>query len=269
MADERASWVPDDVDVTTPSAARAYDAFLGGGHNFEVDRKFAKAAEEVFPGVATACRANRAFLRRAVVYGLQAGVRQFLDIGSGIPTAGNVHEIVHRTDPSSPVVYVDNEPVAAAHSELILADDPHAAIVQADLRSPESVTDHPTTRSLIDFDQPVMVFMLALLHFVPDVNQPERLVRHFRDMLGPGSHLAITHATAAARPEEMRALEKLYATSSNPAVARSPDWIGGLFGDFSMVDPGTVFVPEWQPDGETLANPQDFIFFGGVGRKDT
>jgi SAM-dependent methyltransferase len=267
VTQERANWVPANVDVTKPSAARAYDAYLGGSHNFAVDRQFAKDAEKVFPGVALACRANRAFLRRAVLFGLRAGIRQFLDIGSGIPTVGNVHEVVQEVEPSCPVVYVDNEPVAVAHSELLLQDNDRTGIVAADLRSPESILDHPTTRELLDFDQPIMLLMLALLHFVPDDDEPAELVRHYRDALSPGSHLVITHATGAARPDEMRALEALYATSSNPAVARSPEWITSLFGEFKLVEPGAVFVPEWHADSDTPDNPQDYIFFGGVGAK--
>jgi hypothetical protein len=261
------SWIPKGVDISVPSAARAYDAFLGGAHNFEVDREFASKAEQVFPGVALACRANRAFLRRAVLYALQAGVHQFLDIGSGIPTVGNVHEVVHAVDPTCPVIYVDNEPVAVAHSEILLRDNDKADIVQADLRSPAAVLDHPTTRRLIDFDQPVMMLTLAVLHFIPESGQPDKLVHEYGKNLSSGSHLAITHATAAARPEEMRKLEALYATSSNPAVARTPEWIRGAFGEFELVDPGAVFVPQWRPDGDTPQNPQDFIFFGGVGAK--
>ncbi|GAA0518343.1 hypothetical protein GCM10011581_22740 [Saccharopolyspora subtropica] len=264
---QRLDWVPDNVDITKPSAARAYDAFLGGAHNFEVDRRFARQAEEVFPGVGAACRANRSFLRRAVLFGLKAGIRQFLDLGSGIPTVGNVHEVVHAVDPSASVVYVDNDPVATAHSELILSGNDRAAIVQADLCTPEAVLDHPVTLGLIDFEQPVMVLMLALLHFIPDARQPAEIVRAYRERVCPGSALAITHATAAARPDEMRALEALYATSSNPAVARSPEWITSLFGEFELVEPGAVFVPEWRPDGATPVNPQDHIFFGGVATK--
>jgi hypothetical protein len=265
--EQRQSWIPEDVDISVPSAARAYDAFLGGAHNFEVDRQFARKAEQVFPGVALACRANRAFLRRAVLYALEAVVRQFLDIGSGIPTVGNVHEVVHAVDPSCPVIYVDNEPVAVAHSEILLQDNDYADIVQADLRSPASILDHPTTRRLIDFDQPVMLLMLAVLHFIPDSQRPDELAQEYGKALSSGSHLAITHATAAARPEEMRKLEALYATSSNPAVARSPEWIQGAFGDYELVEPGAIFVPQWRPDGDTPQNPQDFIFFGGVGAK--
>lgn len=265
---ETEAWVPEGVDITRPSAARAYDAFLGGGHNFEVDRQFAASAETVFPGVAEACRANRAFLRRTVGHLVRNGIRQFVDIGSGIPTVGNVHEVAQRADRTCRVVYVDNEPVAVAHSELLLHGNDRAAIVRADIRTPESILAAEATQRLIDFDQPVAVLMLALLHFVPDSADPAGLVASFREKLVPGSHLVISHATAESRPEEMRALEALYATSSNPAVARSTEWIGGLFGDFQMVEPGAVFVPEWRPDEfDAVPHPEHYIFFGGVGRK--
>src|SRR5690606_36932678 len=167
MTEPVESWVPAGVDVTKPSAARAYDAFLGGSHNFEADREFARKAEEVFPGVALSCQANRDFLRRAVLFGLNSGVSQFLDLGSGIPTVGNVHEVAQAVDPQARVVYVDNEPVAVAHSELLLANNDNAIIVRGDVRDPDHLLEESTR--LIDFDEPVMLLMLALLHFIPDV----------------------------------------------------------------------------------------------------
>lgn len=260
-------WVPVGLNLEVPSAARAYDAMLGGAHNFEVDRAFARKAELVFPGVAASCQANRAFLRRVVQYLVKAGVRQFLDIGSGIPTVGNVHEVVQAADPSCRVVYVDNEPVAVAHSELILDGTDNAAIVSADLREMESVLEADETRRLIDFDQPVALLMFAILHFIPDADDPAGLVAGYRDALPPGSYLGVTHATAESRPEEMRALEKLYATSSNPAVARTTEWITSLFGDFTLVDPGAVYAPEWRPDHHEVAHPEHYIFFGGLAKK--
>jgi len=266
MADLPA-WVPADVNLQVPSAARAYDALLGGGHNFAVDREFARKAELVFPGVGASCRANRTFLRRVVQYLVKAGVRQFLDIGSGIPTVGNVHEIVEAIDPSCRVVYVDNEPVAVAHSQLLLKDNDNATIVMADLREPESILAADETRALLDFDQPVALLMFAILHFVPDVDDPAGLVARYRDALPAGSYLGVTHATADSRPEEMRALERLYATSSNPAVARTTGWITNLFGDFTLVDPGAVYAPEWRPEHDEVANPEHYIFFGGLARK--
>jgi SAM-dependent methyltransferase len=262
------NWVPEGVDLTKPSAARAYDALLGGAHNFEVDRQFARSAELVFPGVAEACKANRAFLWRTVKYLVGMGIRQFIDIGSGIPTVGNVHEVAQRAAPDCRVVYVDNEPVAVAHSRLMLNGNDRAAIVQADLRSPETILNDHRTRELLDFNEPIAGLMLALLHFVPDSDDPAALVARFRDACAPGSYLVVSHATPESRPDEMRALENLYRTSSNPAVARSTAWIKGLFGDFEMVEPGAVFVPDWRPDVEQrLVHPEHYIFFGGVARK--
>jgi SAM-dependent methyltransferase len=262
------NWVPERIDLTKPSAARAYDALLGGAHNFEADRAFARKAELVFPGLSEACKANRAFLWRTVKYLVDNGIRQFLDIGSGLPTVGNVHEVAQQAAPDCRVVYVDNEPVVVAHSELMLRYNDRAAIVQADLRSPETVLDDHRTRELLDFDEPIAVLMLALLHFVPDSDDPAALVARYRDAFAPGSYLVVSHATAGSRPEEMRALENLYRTSSNPAVARSTAWIKELFGDFDMVEPGAVFVPEWRPDAEQRkVHPERDIFFGGVARK--
>jgi S-adenosyl methyltransferase len=262
-------WVPPGVNMQVPSAARAYDAMLGGAHNFAADRAFAHKAELVFPGVALSCRANRAFLRRVVLYLVEAGVRQFLDIGSGIPTVGNVHEVVQAVDPGCRVVYVDNEPVAVAHSELLLKDTDNATIVSADLRDPDSVLNADETRRLIDFDQPVALLMFAILHFIPDADDPACLVARYREVLPTGSYLGITHATADSRPEEMSALEKLYATSSNPAVARPTAWITSLFGDFKLVGPGAVYAPEWRPEHDEVANPEHYIFFGGLAQKTT
>jgi hypothetical protein len=266
MADLPA-WVPADVNLRVPSAARAYDALLGGAHNFAVDREFARKAELVFPGVGASCRANRAFLRRVVLHLVDAGVRQFLDLGSGIPTVGNVHEIVQQADPSCRVVYVDNEPVAVAHSQLLLKDNDNATIVMADLREPKSILASEEARKLLDFDQPVALLMFAILHFIPEADDPADLVTRYRDALPPGSYLGVTHATADSRPEEIRALEKLYATSSNPAVARTTDWITSLFGDFTLVEPGAVYAPDWRPEHNAVANPEHYIFFGGLARK--
>ncbi len=261
------AWVPADVNLRVPSAARAYDALLGGGHNFAVDREFARRAEEVFPGVGASCRANRAFLRRVVSHLVDAGVRQFLDIGSGIPTVGNVHEIVQRAEPSCRVVYVDNEPVAVAHSQLLLNGNDNATVVMADLREPESILEADETRRLIDFTQPVALLMFAILHFIPDADDPAGLVDRYRAKLPAGSYLGLTHATADSRPDEMRNLEKLYATSSNPAVARTTGWITSLFGDFPLVAPGAVYAPDWRPEYNSVANPEHYIFFGGLARK--
>ena len=263
------SWVPAEVDVTKPSAARVYDAFLGGGHNFAADREFARRAEQVLPGVTVSSRANRKFLRRVVNYAAGQGIRQFLDIGSGIPTAGNVHEIALQASSDSRVVYVDNEAVAVAHSELMLADVSQAKVIDADLRTPGEVLSHATVREMIDFDQPVLLLMLAVLHFVPEPADLGPLIERYRNKLAPGSMLAISHATGDHRPRaEEEGLVSLYATSTNTAFSRTRKQITALFGDFEMVEPGAVYVPAWRPDdGEAEEHPERYLFFGGVATK--
>ena len=248
-----------------------YDAFLGGGHNFAADREFARRAEQVLPGVTVSSRANRKFLRRVVSYAAEQGIRQFLDIGSGIPTAGNVHEIALQVSPDSRTVYVDNEAVAVAHSELMLADVPQATVIDADLRSPGEVLSHAGVREMIDFDQPVLLLMLAVLHFVPEPADLGPLIERYRNKLAPGSLLAISHATGDHRPKEQEeGLVNLYSKSTNTAFNRSRAQISALFGDFEMVSPGAVYVPEWRPDeGEVEEHPEHFLFFGGVGLKPT
>jgi trans-aconitate methyltransferase len=246
-----------------------YDYFLGGYHNFEVDRKAAERAIAIWPDFPLTLRANRAFLRRAVRYLVARGIGQFLDIGSGIPTAGNVHEIALQASADSRIVYVDNEAVAVAHSELMLADVPQAAVIDADLRSPGEVLNHAKVREMIDFDRPVLLLMLAVLHFVPEPADLGPLIERYRNKLAPGSLLAITHATGDHRPKEQEeGLVNLYATSTNAAFNRSRQQITALFGDFELIEPGAVYVPEWRPDeGEAEEHPERFLFFGGVAEK--
>lgn len=263
------SWVPPEVDPSVPHPARVYDYWLGGASNFAADRALAEQITKLMPGVREACRFNRAFLRRAAIFMLDAGIRQFLDIGSGIPTAGNVHEIALQASQDSRIVYVDNEAVAVAHSELMLADVPQAAVIDVDLRSPGEVFSHAVTREMLDFDRPVLLLMLAVLHFVPEPADLRPLISKYRNKLAPGSMLAISHATGDHRPRtEEEGLVNLYATSTNTALGRSRKQITELFGDFELVDPGAVYVPEWRPDeGEVEEHPERYLFFGGVAVK--
>src|SRR5947208_805756 len=182
---ELSSGVPDDIDVTRPSAARVYDYFLGGAHNFEVDRQLAAQIASLTPNLAQTMRANRSFLRRAVRYLVAQGIEQFLDLGSGIPTTGNVHEVAQAANLRARVVYVDNEPVAVAHSRHLLATNPYATIVDADLRRPSVVMRHHETRRLLDFSRPVAVLMVSVLHFVTDEEDPAGIVAAYRDALAP------------------------------------------------------------------------------------
>lgn len=265
-------WVPPGVDTTVPSPARVYDYWLGGGHNFAPDRALAEKILKIMPGVRDAARLNRAFLRRAALHMAERGVRQFLDIGSGIPTVGNLHEIVRAEAPDCKVVYVDRDPVAVAHSELILAGDRDTAVVQADLRDLDAIFNAGPVRELIDFDQPVGLFMLLVLHFVPDEWDPAAIVGHYRNALAPGSFLALSHASADARPAGMAEAVQTYnvKSSANQAFPRTYDEVLAFFDGFDLVEPGLVGCPSWRPDGEGdfAANPEiNEVPFAGVAVK--
>lgn len=265
---DQASWVPEDVDLTRPSAARTYDFLLGGAHNFASDRDLGRRIIERVPDVRDCAVANRTFLRRAVQYCLDQGVTQFLDIGSGIPTSGNVHEIAQRADPAARVVYVDNEPVAVAHSQSILEGNDRATIIRADLEDIDAVLS-PEALGLLDLDEPVAVMMVALLHFVPDSQRPKEILRSYSERLAPGSLLALSHVTADVYPERTGAIIDLYAESTNPLVQRSRAELEGLMSDFELVSPGVVHVPEWRPDSpeDVGEDPARSLVHGVVGRK--
>ena len=260
----------DDVDTTIASAARAYDYYLGGAHNFAVDRELAQKVLRRVPDMKDMAVANRAFLRRAVHYCVDQGIRQFLDIGSGIPTAGNVHEIAQEAAPESRVVYVDNEPVAVSHSTTILEDNENATVVRGDLEDADSILQHPETRRMLDFDQPVALMMVALFHFVPESAAPRELVRTFHEQLASGSYLCLSHFTGDPYPDAANSLVELYKDSSNPVVARSWQEVADLMADFELVEPGVSYVPEWHPDSpeDVGPDPARSIVYGAVGRKD-
>jgi SAM-dependent methyltransferase len=249
-----------------------YDYWLGGHHNFAPDRALAEQILQIMPGVRDAARQNRSFLRRAALHMVHQGVRQFLDIGSGIPTVGNLHEIVQAKAPDARVVYVDRDPVAVAHSELILADNPNTAVLQADLRDVGAIFGADATRELIDFDQPVGLFMLLVLHFVPDEWDPAAIVGEYRDRLVPGSFLALSHASAEAKPEGMDEAVQTYnvKSSQNQAFPRTHEQVLTFFGGFDLLQPGLVGCPSWRPDGEGdfVANPEiNELPFAGVAVK--
>ncbi|MFI9009569.1 SAM-dependent methyltransferase [Actinosynnema sp. NPDC053489] len=264
---EQASWVPSSVDLDRPSAARMYDYFLGGSHNFAVDREAAKSVERIFPGMSGAARANRSFLRRAVRYLLSQGVDQFLDLGSGIPTVGNVHEIAQQTNPAARVVYADVEPVAVAHSTALLADNPLASAIQADLRDPDSVLGADEVRSVLDFDRPIGLLMVAVLHFVPDDDDPQRAIDRYREALAPGSFVAISHASWDGVSQEGREsgeqVNAIYRRTDSPLVLRSGAEVSAFFTGLDVVEPGVVPLSEWRPDSDDAY----ITAYAGVGRK--
>ncbi|MQA11070.1 MAG: hypothetical protein GEU98_21440 [Pseudonocardiaceae bacterium] len=269
MSDQHVSAaLPPGVDLERPNAARVYDYLLGGSCNFEIDRAFGKNVEDVFPAAKQAALINRAFLRRAVHFLAESGVRQFLDLGSGVPTVGHSHEIAQRVDPSSTVVYVDIEPVAVAHSELILQDNDRAAIVQADLRETDVVLGAPETVRMLDFREPIGLLMVSVLPFVLDEHDPAGIIGRYADALPPGSYLAVSHATLET-PAPVDSIVEMYKNTSTPATLRSREHIDALLRGWELVEPGLVYAPQWRPDSpEDVGDaPEYSANFAAVGRK--
>lgn len=262
---------PRELNTDLPNVARAYDYYLGGGHNFAHDRAFADEIRTVLPCVDRVAQINRAFLRRAVRCCLDAGIRQFLDIGSGIPTTGNVHEIAQRVDPGARVVYVDVDPMAYTHAELMLAENPHAAVVQADIRDPEVILGHPVTGGLLDFTQPVGLLMVGVLLFISDEDRPGSLVDAYRGRCAPGSHLAISQLTGDdADPRtgaQVRELVCRYAEIGDRVHPRNRDEFTSWFTGMELLEPGVTYLTDWRPDSKVdLDEPARVLGYGGVGR---
>ncbi|GGZ06184.1 SAM-dependent methyltransferase [Streptomyces nitrosporeus] len=270
---ERPAWAPKGIDISVPSVSRMYDFYLGGSHNFEVDRETARKAMEFVPGLPKIMQANRAFMRRAVNYAIGSGVTQFLDIGSGIPTFGNVHEVAQAAHPGARVAYVDHDPVAVAHSEAVLEGNERAVIAAADLREPGDILEHPGVRGLLDLDEPVALLLVAVLHFVEDADDPCAAVAELREALAPGSLLVLTHASYEGVPlpaEETGGAVGVYRDTRNPVILRSRAEISRFFEGYEMVEPGLVSMPDWRPDSAYVPAQEDpyaFSGFGGVGRK--
>ncbi|CCF85544.1 SAM-dependent methyltransferase [Nitrolancea hollandica] len=263
---------PDQESRTTkPNPARMYDYYLGGYHNFAIDREAADAAIAIWPELPLVMQANRAFLRRAVRFLVGQGIDQFLDIGSGIPTVGNVHEVAQQLNPAIRVVYVDSDPIAVAHSEFLVRANPQVAVVQQDAAQVDQLLGQPEVRALLDSGRPVAVLMCAVLHFILTDQEAESVSRAIIDALPPGSYVAISHASAeGVPPETHEQMMRLYDKTSSPMVGRTRAQITRLFGDLDLVEPGVVHVPLWRPEGPNdlfLAEPERGISVGGVGRK--
>lgn len=267
---ERPAWAPRSIDISVPSVSRMYDYYLGGSHNFEVDREAARKAMEFLPGLPKIMQANRAFLRRAVRFAAEQGIDQYLDVGSGIPTFGNVHEIAQAARPGARVVYVDHDPVAVAHSQAVLAGNEDAGVVAADLRKPREILTSPEVARLIDLGRPVALLLVAVLHFLEDADEPHRAVAELRAALAPGSLLILTHASFEGIPlpeERAEGAVDVYRDIRSPLVMRSRDEIARFFDGFELLDPGLVHLPDWRPES-AREDEDDFAFsgFAGVGR---
>ena len=263
-------WVPPGIDTGKANVARVYDWWLGGDHNFRADQDAARAMIAVEPNARAIARANRAFLGRAVRFlAAEAGVRQFLDIGSGIPTQNNVHQVAQDAAPGARVVYADVDDVAVAHSKLILDGSADAAVIQADLRDPASILADPETQLLLDFTRPIAVLLVAVLHFIPDADRPEQIVATLRDALPPGSYLVVSHACSDPRPDLLSAFETVYKNKvAAQGRARTSAEITRFFDGFTLIDPGLVWVPQWRPDQpqDVPDHPEKYWFLAGVGQ---
>lgn len=233
-----------------PNAARIYDYLLGGSYNTEADRWAAEQLLKSSPTIRSVALTNRAFLRRAVTFLVRQGIDQFLDIGSGIPTAGNVHEVAHQYNPQARVVYADIDPMAVALSIDILQDTPHATAIDGDLTEPDLILTHSETRRVLDFSRPIALLLVSMLHFVTSDRAAYQAVAHLRGTLPAGSYLVITHGTFEnADAEQLQKATELYKRSANPLRVRTRAEIAAFFDTWQLVDPGLVWIPEWHPDG--------------------
>jgi S-adenosyl methyltransferase len=265
-----AIWTAAQINTSVAHPARMYDYYLGGKDNYEVDREAAEAFLAVLPEGRTMARANRAFLGRAVRFLAAAGIRQFLDIGTGIPGPGNTNEVAHTVAPDARIVYVDNDPIVITHARALLAgtDAGRTTVINADLRDPESILGHPEVNTVLDFTQPVAVLLVAVLHFIKDSEDPQGIVEKFKAVMPPGSYLAITQATADFEPERANmAASGGYRQASAPLIPRSRDEVDALFAGLEYVEPGLVQIPYWRPDGDLAPNAERVWIYGGVGRK--
>jgi SAM-dependent methyltransferase len=260
--------MPEMVDTERPNPARIYDAMLGGSFNFAADRE---VVERMLPTVRAAAAENRSFLRRAVLYMAEQGIDQFLDLGSGIPTVGNVHTVARRANPAARVVYVDNEPVAVAHARHLLADVDGVRMVDADIRRPDAVLGDAATTATLDLSRPVGVLMVAVLHFVPDADDPAAIIGRYLDAVPAGSHLAVSHWSMDAYPPAKRhkaeqAVERYRDGTQVPFVPRTAAELERLLSRVQLVDPGLVWIPAWRPDKDSPLDIDAVEGYAAVGR---
>lgn len=261
---------PQGIDTSVAHPARMYDYFLGGKNNFAADRGAADRILDAAPEARLVVQEGRRFLRRAVRFAAEQGMTQFLDIGTGLPTEGSVHEVAQAIRPESRVAYVDNDPVVLAHARALMSGDRRGRITytQADAREPDKVFGAADVREVIDFDQPVAVVLAMLLHFIRDEEDPTDIVARLREAMAPGSMLIVSHVTY--RSEELKQLaEAVYERTTSPVVPRTREEIAGLLEGFDLVHPGLVRIPLWRPDPDapmlSEEDLDDIVVFGAVG----
>ena len=257
-----------DIDITKPNIARVYDYFVGGKDNFAADRDFANKVIEVAPKAPLGAQYNREFLRRVVRYlTAQAGIDQFLDLGSGLPTQGNVSEVAQQINPSAHVVYVDNDPMVVSHARALLASGGQVGVAFGDLRDPASVLHHPVVLDLLDLTRPMAVLCTSTLHFIGDEAEPHKIIAEYRD-LTPGSYLAVSHGTLEedAAGEVDKAVGVYRQGSSQLHIRRLPEVLR-FFDGLELVEPGLTWITEWRPEPGTAPTGRRHSMRGGVGRK--
>lgn len=259
------TFLPRTVDVAQANPARAYDYWLGGSANFAVDRERADEMIRADPKVVDMARENRAFLGRVVRWCVDSGVNQFLDLGSGIPTVGNVHEIAQHRDPRSRVAYVDNEPIAVAHGRQLLSGNPLATTTHADLLEPETVLQASGVNRLLDFRRPIAVLAVMVLHYFPDTDMLARILARYRSACPSGSYLALTHLSTDNPRMDMASIATVSERSTHPAHPRSHQQIQDLIAGAELVDPGIVWVHEWNNPDLASAEPHHGVY-GAVVR---
>jgi hypothetical protein len=265
---EDEAWIPPNVDLSRPNPARMYDYYLGGYHNFEVDRQAAEQVVQMLPQTRALARANRAYVQRVVDFMMDEGLRQFMDIGAGIPTVGHIHQRAEERGLPVNVIYVDRDPIAVAHAEMLLAGNETAAAIEADARNPQYILEHAETKRLIDFSQPVGMICVSVLPFVQDDDEVFDLLRQFYERLAPGSYVCLSHSSEEYASDELRRVTEFYKRSSDPGRLRPVAVIDSFFDGLELVEPGMTLAPLWRTDA-TMADIEElggFSDYTGVAR---
>lgn len=267
MADVDDEQVPAGVDTSTPSIARVYDYLLGGKDNFACDRTVADQLRSVAPEVEAMARQNRAFLGRVVRFLAEQGIRQFIDIGTGLPTNNNVHQVAQSVASDAKVVYVDNDPIVLAHARALLAENQNTVVVAGDLRRPEEILADENLLRTVDLDQPVAILLVGILYFFSDEDKPFDIVTRFRDALPSGGYLALSHIVSDDSPDAITAAQEIYRSFLRRGgdARRSKDQVRTFFDGLDLVDPGLVYVRDWRPDEPT--DITNTWMMGGVAHK--
>ncbi|WP_338743568.1 SAM-dependent methyltransferase [Actinomadura luteofluorescens] len=260
-------------DPSAPNESRMHDYLLGGKDNYAADRQAALQAIELAPELPVLAREGRKFLDRVVRFLAAAGIRQFLDIGTGLPTQGSVHQIAQAVAPDCRVVYVDNDPVVRVHAQALLGGDPRTTVVEADMRDAEGIAHDPNLRRLIDLDQPTALLFFHVLYTIPDDEEAARSVRRLGELMAPGSHIAISHPVSDLCPEVTARLAFLYQQETHAirgtprSNVRTRAEVEKLFSGWDLIEPGVVYLPLWRPEHETIESSRPIWSVGGVGRK--